>query len=160
VSESTLPPPDLASLLTILGDAVSNEVIGALEGTGLRRRHGYLIQRLLVAPTTATEMATELGISQQAVSKTVKELVSLGHVEMTTDPVDSRRRPARLTHRGLAAVSRARSARQLLEERIRGVLGGDRFDALFVDLQQVLDVLGLSDEVNRRAVPPPAGELE
>ena len=51
---SPTPHLDLASLLTILGDAVSAEVVAALAGTGLRHGHGYLVQRLLVAPATAT----------------------------------------------------------------------------------------------------------
>lgn len=159
MSGATSVPLDLASLLTILGDAVSSEVVSALDGTGLRHGHGYLVQRLLVGPTTATEMASELGISQQAVSKAVKELVGLGHVEMTVDPADSRRRPVRLTRRGRAAVSRARAARKVLDDRVRDGLGNQRFDGLVADLERVLDVLGLRDAVERRVVPPPAGEL-
>jgi DNA-binding MarR family transcriptional regulator len=146
-------------LLTILGDAVSRQVVEALDGTGLRHGHGYLVQRLLVAPATATEMAAELGITQQAVSKTIKELVALGHVEMTTDPADSRRRPARLTRRGRAAVTRARAARQHMDDRIREALGIRRFDRLVADLDQVLDALGLRDDVNRRTVKPPTDAL-
>src|SRR4051794_10234323 len=75
------PDLDLSSALTLLGDRVSGAVLEALHGTGLRHGHGYLVQRLLVAPATATELAADLGISQQAVSKTLKELLALGIVE-------------------------------------------------------------------------------
>lgn len=159
MSDSADPALDLASLLTILGDAVAGTVLASLEGTGLRHGHGYLVQRLLVGPATATEMAAELGITQQAVSKTVRELADLGHVELVVDPADSRRRPVRLTRRGRAAVRRARSARQRLDERIRDGLGEERFDRLVADLAEVLDVLDLRDAVARRAVKPPTQEL-
>lgn len=160
MSTQELPPIDLASLLTVLGDAVSNEVVGALEGTGLRHGHGYFVQRLLLGPATATEMAAELGITQQAVSRTVKELLALGHVEPTVDIADSRRRPVRLTAQGLAAVEGARSVRQQLGNRIRDGLGDRRHDRLVADLEEVLDVLGLRDQVSRRAVRPPKDGLD
>lgn len=158
-SSSPAPRPDLASLLTILGDAVSAEVVAALAGTGLRHGHGYLVQRLLVTPATATELAGELGVTQQAVSRTVKELVALGHVEMTTDPSDSRRRPVRLTRRGRAAVARARRARADLDARVRDALGADRVDRLVTDLGAVVDALDLRDGVDRRTLRPPTPDL-
>lgn len=159
MSEPEVPTLDLASLLTILGDAVAGTVLASLEGTGLRHGHGYLVQRLLVGPATATEMAAELGITQQAVSKAVRELADLGHVELVVDPTDSRRRPVRLTRRGRAAVRRARSARQRVDQRIRDALGDQRFDRLVADLDEALDVLDLRDSVVRRAVKPPTHEL-
>src|SRR3954452_20172529 len=105
-----LPVLDLSSSLTLLGDAVSGIVSEALAGTGLRHGHGYLVQRLLVGPATASEVADELGVSQQAVSKAVKELVPPGHVEPVADEADGRRRPVRLTARGRRAVATARTA--------------------------------------------------
>lgn len=159
MSVAPLPPPDLASLLTLLGDAVSREVVHALEGTGLRHGHGYVVQRLLVAPATATEIAAELRVTQQAVSRTVKELVDLGHVEMATDPADARRRPVRLTPRGRRAVARARRARQRLDDRIQARLGDRRFEALVVGLRDVAAEMGLLEDMDRRAVVPPAADL-
>lgn len=159
MSRSGSPRPDLASLLTILGDAISREVVGALEGTGLRHGHGYVIQRLLVAPATATEIAGELNITQQAVSKALKELVGLGHVEMTSDPADARRRPARLTPHGRAAVARARRARRRLDDRVRARLGPERLDAVTAELEEILDALGILDDVRRRSVMPPTHDL-
>lgn len=159
VSDLDLPRPDLAALLTILGDSVARQVLTALEGTGLRHGHGYLVQRLLVAPATATEMAGELGITQQAVSKTIKELVDLGHVEIAIDPSDARRRPARLTRRGRAAVTRARSVRQRVDDRIREALGDQRFERLVADLDEVVDALGLRNDVDQRSLKPVTADL-
>jgi DNA-binding MarR family transcriptional regulator len=154
-----LPDLDLASALTLAGDAVSGVVLAALRGTGLRHGHGYVVQRLLVGPSTATEIAVELGITQQAVSKTLKELVGLGHVEAVPDPDDRRRHPVRLTPRGRRAVAKARAARRDLDARFRDALGDDGFERTLASLLIVLDSLALAGPVRRRAVPPPAYEL-
>jgi DNA-binding MarR family transcriptional regulator len=157
--EGSLPEPDVASVLSLLGDAVSGRVLRALEGTGLRHGHGYLIQRLVVGPATATEIASELGISQQAVSKAVRELSDLGHVELGADPADARRRPVRLTTRGRRAVEAARTERQRIDEQLRASLGGPRFEETRLALLDALEALGLGEQVRRRAVPPPTPDL-
>jgi DNA-binding MarR family transcriptional regulator len=159
--EKNRPPVnlDLASVLNLLTDAVDERVLAALEGTGLRRGHGYLVQRLLDGPTTATEIADELGVSQQAVAKAVAELVALGHVEAAPEPSDRRRRPVQLTHRGRAAVETAREARAGFDRAVRDALGEEQFDATAAALMAALDALGLAEPVRRRAVRPPRSTL-
>lgn len=149
----------MSSALTLLGDAVSAAVAEALDGTGLRHGHGYVIQRLLTGPSTATEIADELGVTQQAVSKTVRELLALGHLETVTDPVDGRRRPVRLTQAGFEAVEKARAARREVDGRIRAVLGPEVFEATLAGLVAAFEALGMADRVRRRAVPPPTPDL-
>lgn len=152
-------PVDMASLLTVLGDRVSHAVLRSLEGTGLRHGHGYLVQRLLAGPATATEMAVELGVSQQAVSKVLKELVSLGHVEPALGATDRRRRPVALSATGLQAVRSARAARRDIDTQIRRALGDDGFDATLEALATVVETFGLTQQVRRRAVPPPGKDF-
>ena len=55
--EEELPDLDMSSALTLLGEAITQQVLDALQGTGLRPGHGYLIQRLLIGPATATEIS-------------------------------------------------------------------------------------------------------
>lgn len=150
---------DVATMLSLLGDAVDGAVLAALRGTGLRRGHGYLVQRLLVGPATATQLADELGVSQQAASKAVRELTALGHVEVVPDPPDRRSRPVRLTRRGLDAVETARAARRGVDRRIRAALDEADVEDLRRTLQDVLAVLGLAESVRRRSVRPPSSEL-
>jgi DNA-binding MarR family transcriptional regulator len=164
VSREIGPEPDLASLLSLLGAAVDDAVLRALDGTGLRRGHGYLVQRLLVGPATATELAAELGVSQQAVSKTLKELLDLGHAEPVTDTGDRRRRPVALTATGRRAVEVARATRAAIDARLREAVGAERFAATRLVLLAALDAVDpgapdLGDRVRRRAVRPPGGAL-
>lgn len=120
-----------------------------------------LLQRLLMAPATASEIAEELGISQQTVSKAVKELVALGHVELTADSHDRRRRrPVRLTQRGSEAVQTARTTRQAIDARIRQAVGEASFVDTMIALRSAMDAFGLSERVDRRAVRPPTGSVD
>lgn len=149
----------MASALTLLGDAVSGRVLEALADTGLRHGHGYLIQRLLIGPATATEIADELGVTQQGVSKAVNELIRLGHLETLTDATDGRRRPLRLTRQGRRAIATARAARAEINDRFLDALGEDRFSATRDALLTALEALDLGGPTRRRAVPPAPGML-
>ncbi|MGY1725546.1 MarR family winged helix-turn-helix transcriptional regulator [Geodermatophilus sp. SYSU D01062] len=153
------PELDLASVLSLLGAAVDDAVLQALAGTGLRRGHGYLVQRLLAGPATATEVAAELGVSQQAVSKTLGELADLGYVGPAEDTGDRRRRPVALTPAGRQVVRVARETRADVDARVRAAVGDERFAACRDVLLDALDVLGLGEQVRRRAVRPPDGAL-
>ena len=147
-------------LVSLGGTAIEGMVLTALGERGLqgvRSRHGFVFQRLLAGPATATEMARTLGVTQQAMSKTVRELVALGYVVETRDPADARRRPVALTATGQEVVDVSRDARRSLEERVRSTVGEERAEVAAEVLAAMLDLLGLSEPVSRRAVPPPAG---
>jgi DNA-binding MarR family transcriptional regulator len=124
--------------------------------TGLRPGHGYFVQRLLEGPATATEMANALGITQQAASKAVGELVDLGYVVLSADATDRRRKQAELTDRGRQAVTVARTARAELDDRLRAVVGERRFATTLGVLDEAMTELGLAEAVQARRVRPPA----
>lgn len=149
---------DLPTLLSLLGGAVDERVRARLRGAGhatLRTPHGYLIQRLLDAPRTASELAEELHVTQQAVSKLAAELEDAGYVSRIPDPADARRRPLRLTARALDAVEEARRARgDLAMSFIEGLDPVDA-DATLRVLEHALAVLGLDAAAADRRVPMP-----
>ena len=151
--------PSLIDLASLAGGAVDGHVIAALERaghSGLRARHGYVVQRLLAGDRTVTEIARSLGVTQQATSKTVAELERLGCVERRVDPGDARRRSLALSPRGLEAVDVARSARAHLLARVTAAVGETRVAVAEDVMRTVLDVLGLAGRVDMRAVPDPA----
>jgi DNA-binding MarR family transcriptional regulator len=122
---------------------------------GVRVRHGYVFQRLLVAPTSITDLAGTLGVTQQAMSKTVAELISLGYVEASNDPSDARRRVLALTAHAHASIQEAHAVRAELEASIESVVGADRLAAARDALEALLAALGVADRVAQRAVPEP-----
>jgi DNA-binding MarR family transcriptional regulator len=153
-----LPEPDLLSLVSIAGAAVDARVLDGMAEAGfdtVRPAHGYLIQRLVVGPQLISAMAADLGVSQQAMSKMVKEMIRLGLAAQHIDAQDSRRRPVTLTDRGRAAVDKARAVRADLEENLRGAAGADDLAAAQRVVGVLLDQLGLGQNVAQRTVPMP-----
>jgi DNA-binding MarR family transcriptional regulator len=53
---------------------------------GLRHAHGYVVQRLIEGERPVGALAAELGVSRQAVSKSVTELERLGYVARRPAP--------------------------------------------------------------------------
>jgi DNA-binding MarR family transcriptional regulator len=156
--QPTSSPVDFIRSLSHIGAAVDAHVLAELGKArlrGLRRGHGYVIQRLILGPATASEMAAALGVTQQAVSKTVGELVDLGYVRRSVDRGDRRRRPLSLTARGRRAVEVSRDARAALEERIRVQAGDRRFASAGAVIAVAADVLGIAEQLETRSVHPP-----
>ncbi|MBA9004306.1 MarR family winged helix-turn-helix transcriptional regulator [Thermomonospora cellulosilytica] len=149
---------DTGTLALFVGFAAAESVQAALAAAGfgdLRFSHGYVFQHLIDAEPTVGDLATGLGMTQQGASKAVLELEGLGYVERVPDPRDARIRRVRLTGRGRAAIDAARTARAELEERLRQRCGTGALDAARTVLADLLDELGGTAAVRRRAVRPP-----
>lgn len=149
---------DLIARLSLIGAAVDAHVLRALSAdglAGLRPSHGYLVQRLLVAPATATEIARALGITQQAVSKAARELAGAGYLRQTSDVSDARRRPFELTERGHQAVATARAARSDLMASLEGDTAPSDRIATDNVLNALMRVLGIDEGMQQRAIAPP-----
>jgi DNA-binding MarR family transcriptional regulator len=145
---------DLGHLAQFVGQAYNEHVQDALRAAGfaeLRDAHGYLFQHLLAVDPTIGELAERMEVTQQAVSKLVGELVTLGYVERAVDPDDARIRRIRLSARGREAVARARTARAELEAR----LANGETERTRTALIAVLRALGAEPRIRSRRVRPP-----
>jgi DNA-binding MarR family transcriptional regulator len=150
------------ALLSLLGPATDAVVMRGLTAaglSGLRGGHGYVVQRLIDGPSTVSEMRASLGVTQQAISKTVGELVELGYIRRAVDSSDHRRRPLELTARGREAVEVARRVRHELEVAVEQVVGRGTVEAGRAMLLALVDVLGMAVLVAVRSVPPPEDTL-
>ncbi len=146
---------DLPTLAALAGAAANEQLVRALREKGhggVRVSHGYVVQRLIGAESTVGDIAAELGISQQAVSKSVGELESLGLVERRVDAADHRIRRLILTARGTAVVEATRSARAELERTVAREVG-DLAPAKRA-LIALLDAAGGLDAVRSRRARP------
>jgi DNA-binding MarR family transcriptional regulator len=106
-------------------------------------------------PATVSAITAGVDVSQQAVSKTLRELVALGYVEQTADPHDRRRRPIHLSARGREAVEVSRRARREFETRLQERVDAADLAATRRVLRAGADTLGLTGSITRRAVAPP-----
>jgi DNA-binding MarR family transcriptional regulator len=76
----------------------------------MRPAHGFAFVRLAPDGATATDLAAHLGITKQAASQLVDELVRKGYVERRPHPGDARARLVVLTELGWACTRAAEEA--------------------------------------------------
>jgi DNA-binding MarR family transcriptional regulator len=144
---------DLATLTALAGGAVERQVLAALHDAGfagVRAAHGFVVQRLIESEPTVSELAAELGVTQQAASKTVAEMERIGIARRVADPADQRARRVRLTDRGreMVAESRRRRAEFDAAGTVAEVATARRV------LLAVLERAGGLDAARERRVPP------
>jgi len=148
---------DLGYLGQFVGGRFNELVLAKARDDGyadLRHAHGYVFQHLIEGPKTVTALAGLLGVSQQAASKSVAELVELGYLE--TSPGDDRRaKQIALSSRGHAAIARVRKTRAALEARLVKRHGAAEVARVKSLLARVLEELGGAAAVRRRAIREP-----
>jgi DNA-binding MarR family transcriptional regulator len=105
---------------------------------GVRPTHGFVFVRLAPNGATAGEIAEHLGVSKQAASQLVDELVKKGYVRRAPHPTDARARLVVLTDLGWACTRAADEAAAEAIARWAAIIGQDRVDALLNDLRRVV----------------------
>jgi DNA-binding MarR family transcriptional regulator len=148
----------LSHLAHFVGLAANRQVLTEMRTAGfgdVRESHGFLIQHLLRGPHSVGELAGLLGVTQQAVSKSVAELTAGGYLESIAGQ-DARVRLVQLSERGHACVRYSRKLREKLERRLTKALGGERARETQRALSDVLALLGGVEAVRQRRVPPPS----
>jgi len=152
------PVLDLSTYVGLAAPALHARVISGLAERGfpgVKVSHGYVVQRLLDDEPTIGALAEALGMTQQGASKQVLDLERWGYAERVAVAGDLRVRGVRLTERGRAMVEATRELRADLERRVEERVGAERVDAAKEALAALVDVLGLSEHVDRRTVPAP-----
>ncbi|MDX3754547.1 MarR family winged helix-turn-helix transcriptional regulator [Streptomyces mirabilis] len=100
-----------AALLTVAGD-LTRRINDGVEARGfeVRPAYGFAFTRLAPDGATVTDLATHLGVTKQAASQLVDELVRKGYAERRPYPGDARARLVVLTERGWACTRAAEEA--------------------------------------------------
>lgn len=100
-----------AALLAAAGD-LTRRINDGVEARGFEGRpaYGFAFTRLAPDGATVTELAAHLGVTKQAASQLVDELVRKGYVERRPHPGDARARLVVLTERGWASTRAAEEA--------------------------------------------------
>ncbi|MFF7972971.1 MarR family transcriptional regulator [Streptomyces sp. NPDC007905] len=101
-----------AALLAVAGDLtqrIHNGVV-ARGFTDVRPAHGFAFARLAPDGATVTDLAAHLGVTKQAASQLVDEIVRKGYAERRPHPEDARARLVVLTERGWECTRAAEAA--------------------------------------------------
>lgn len=101
-----------AALLAVAGELTRriHDGVEARGFEGLRPAHGFAFARLAPGGATVTDLAAHLGVTKQAASQLVEEIVRKGYAERRPHPEDARARLVVLTERGRACTRAAEEA--------------------------------------------------
>jgi len=100
-----------AALLATAGELTHRINDGVVaRGFDGRPAYGFAFARLAPNGATVTDLAAHLGVTKQAASQLVDELVRKGYVERRPHPDDARARLIVLTERGWACTRAAEEA--------------------------------------------------
>jgi DNA-binding MarR family transcriptional regulator len=160
VTQPGLHDKDLVLWTQLLAESLNASMLDALRERGhseLRYSHGFLFQQLVEGARPVGEIAANLGVTSQAVSKAVRELEALGYVERVPDAADARVRRVGLTARGRDAVEASRDIRASLNAQFAEALGADRIKAAAATLADAINAVGGLDAVRGRRVRPAQG---
>jgi DNA-binding MarR family transcriptional regulator len=128
-----------AALLAAAGELTQriHEGVVARGFEGVRPAHGFAFARLAPDGATVTDVAAHLGVTKQAASQLVEELVRKGYVERRPHPGDARARLLVLTELGWACT---RAAEEAAADAVRAwaeVLGEGEMRALRTRLASI-----------------------
>ncbi|WP_432155657.1 MarR family winged helix-turn-helix transcriptional regulator [Streptomyces sp. bgisy153] len=128
-----------AALLSAAGDLTQriHDGVVARGFEGVRPAHGFVFARLAPQGATVTEVATHLGVTKQAASQLVDELVRKGYVERRVHPGDARARLVVLTERGWECTRAAEQAATEAVSAWAGMLGEGEVRALRESLSRI-----------------------
>ncbi|RDI45285.1 MarR family winged helix-turn-helix transcriptional regulator [Nocardia mexicana] len=131
------PTPDLPMLLLAAAADVTDALRAGVAAAGfadVRPTHGLAFARMASAGATVGEIAAHLGVTKQAASQLVDDLVNRGYAQRNPHPHDARARLITLTDRGRAATRATEAAAAEFTARWVADLGerqaGDLRDAL------------------------------
>jgi DNA-binding MarR family transcriptional regulator len=148
---------DLGYLAFFLGLRINQLVLERLRAAGFaraRESHGYVIQHLVDAERTITELADRMEVTQQAASKAVAELAALGIVEIAAGR-DRRAKIVRLSPEGVRIVQSGRHARLEIDRQLVKALGKTPYAATKTALLRCLEELGGIERIQTRRIRQP-----
>ncbi|GAA2927305.1 MarR family winged helix-turn-helix transcriptional regulator [Streptomyces mexicanus] len=128
-----------ATLLAVAGDLTRRIHDGVLARgfEGVRPAHGFAFTRLAAGGATVTDLAAHLGVTKQAASQLVDEIVRKGYARRRAHPEDARARLVELTERGRACTRAAEEVAGEVVGEWAGVLGAAEVRALGAALARI-----------------------
>lgn len=113
----------------------------------LRPSIGFSVQAISRGAATATALGQATGVSKQAASKTVDQLIALGYVDAAADPADGRRKTLGLTDHGVDLVRRSAAVLDDLRQEWVDDVGATQVDRLEATLRRLVGPAAVSPDV-------------
>ncbi|MEU5249050.1 MarR family transcriptional regulator [Streptomyces asoensis] len=127
-----------AALLAAAGELTQRINDGVVaRGFEARPAYGFAFTRLARGGATITELGVHLGVTKQAASQLVEELVRKGYVERRPHPEDARARLIVLTGRGRECTRAAEAAAAEAVQAWSDLLGEEQLRILGTQLGRI-----------------------
>ena len=162
--EHAAGPPLIGALLRMPAEAVLGRLLAGLHADGftdLNAAHLPLLRYPGPESRRPSELATEAGMTRQAMNYLLGELERLGYLIRRDDPDDRRSKRVHLTERGQAVVRTIRTTVRRIEAEWEQELGPSQFAQLrnlLIDLNAtsiVRELHGPQPATVSRSHPPP-----
>ncbi len=101
----------------------------------VNRPQSMVMTNIVSGIVRPSDIARNLGISRQAIHRTLSQMIDLGIVTLEPDPDDRRHMVVSLTETGKRMRQDAQHAMDALSEQFAGALGQDRFENMLAALE-------------------------
>ncbi|MGV8882895.1 MAG: MarR family winged helix-turn-helix transcriptional regulator [Rhodoglobus sp.] len=136
-----LPIGMIAQQLQRAFEAECFERLAAAGFTGLRMRHSVLLDALGTEGSRVTTLAAKLGMTKQAMTEMIDDLIASGYLERTADPADRRAKVIRYTAKGHSALAMAATVVTAIETDYARMLGADRYAQVKLGLAELVSIV-------------------
>lgn len=131
--EAAVPAPSIGVALVRAYEWFDDALLARmhqLDCPEMTRSHSMLYSYLDPEGSQPAELARRIGISRQAVHKTLNEMTGLGLIELVPNPDDQRAKVVIPTERGREQIALARQVLAELERELEERIGSERMAGL------------------------------
>ena len=134
--------PDFAILITAANRCIADRLLTAVATAGddrMRPSFGFVLRAVAAEEPTISRLAELLGVTKQAASRLVDDMVSLDYLQRSDLPGDRRQKRLHLSPTGERIRQRALAESRQMEDELRRRFGDAQVDtlrALLIDFVQ------------------------
>jgi DNA-binding MarR family transcriptional regulator len=142
--------PDFAILITAANRCVSDRLVDAVATAGgdrMRPSFGFVLRAVAAEEPTVSRLAELLGVTKQAASRLVDDMVSLDFLQRSDVAADRRQKRLRLSPTGERIWKRALAESREMEDELRNRFGDAKVDDLRALLTDFVGRHGGADEL-------------
>jgi DNA-binding MarR family transcriptional regulator len=145
--------PDFAILITAANRCVADRLVDAVAAVGgdrMRPSFGFVLRAVAAEEPSVSRLAELLGVTKQAASRLVDDMVTLGFLQRSDSPGDRRQKRLHLSPTGERIRERALAESREMEEELRRRFGDAQVDGLRQLLIHFVECHGGGDELAAR----------
>jgi DNA-binding MarR family transcriptional regulator len=142
--------PDFAILITAANRCIADRLLDAVATVGghrMRPSFGFVLRAVAAEEPTVSRLAELLGVTKQATSRLVDDMVTLGFLQRSELPGDRRQKRLHLSPTGERIRVRALTESREMEAELRQRFGDAQVDTLRTLLIDFVERQGGGDEL-------------